>query len=87
MASRAEIEDKVLKVIREVKNKKDLKIDFSNTLVEDLGFDSIDFATLVMTLEDEFESTIEDEQSEVIAKVDATVKEVIDFIEQHLESA
>ena len=48
-------------------------------LLEDLGADSIDFADLVMTFEDEFDIEISDEALENIK----TVSDIVKFIEEH----
>lgn len=44
--------------------------------IDDLGADSLDVVELIMTLEDEFEIEITDEDAEKIA----TVRNAIDFI-------
>ncbi len=48
-------------------------------LLEDLGADSIDLADLVMTLEDEFDMEISDEELESIR----TVADIVKFIEEN----
>ena len=48
-------------------------------LLEDLGADSIDLADLVMTLEDEFDMEISDEELENIR----TVADIVRFIEEN----
>ncbi|MBQ4572904.1 MAG: acyl carrier protein [Clostridia bacterium] len=48
-------------------------------LLEDLGADSIDLADLVMTLEDEFDMEITDEELENIR----TVADIVKFIEEN----
>ena len=48
-------------------------------LLEDLGADSIALADLVMTLEDEFEMEISDEELENIR----TVADIVKFIEEN----
>ena len=47
--------------------------------IEDLGADSLDTVELVMEFEDEFETSIPDEEAEKIQ----TVGQAIDYIEQH----
>ena len=49
------------------------------SFVEDLGADSLDTVELVMALEEEFETEIPDEEAEKIT----TVREAIDYINQH----
>ena len=46
--------------------------------IDDLGADSLDVVELIMTLEDEFDIEISDEQAEKIM----TVRNAIDFIKQ-----
>ena len=48
-------------------------------LLEDLGADSIDLADLVMTLEDEFDMEISDEELENIR----SVADIVKFIEEN----
>ena len=49
------------------------------SFVEELGADSLDTVELVMSMEDEFETEIPDEEAEKIT----TVKEAIDYIVSH----
>ncbi|UCD57325.1 MAG: acyl carrier protein [Candidatus Hydrogenedentota bacterium] len=48
----------------------------SAKFIDDLGADSLDVVELIMTLEDEFEIEISDEEAEKIV----TVRNAIDFI-------
>jgi len=54
------------------------KISRTTSFVDDLNADSLDTVELVMEFEDEFETSIPDEQAEKIK----TVGEAIDFIKQ-----
>ena len=54
-------------------------VTLDSVLLEDLGADSIDLADLVMTLEDEFDMEISDEELENMR----TVADVVKFIEEH----
>ncbi|OAB62762.1 acyl carrier protein [Leptolyngbya valderiana BDU 20041] len=54
------------------------KISRDTSFVEDLNADSLDTVELVMEFEDEFETSIPDEQAEQIK----TVGQAIDFIKQ-----
>ncbi len=49
------------------------------TFIEDLGADSLDVVELVMTMEEEFDFEIPDEEAEKIQ----TVKDAIDYIVGH----
>ncbi len=54
-------------------------VTLDSVLLEDLGADSIDLADLVMTLEDEFDLEISDEELESIR----TVADIVKFIEEN----
>ena len=47
-------------------------------LVDDLGADSLDVVELIMSLEDEFGITIDDEAASTLF----TVRQIVDFIEK-----
>ena len=73
------IEDKVKKMIAEK-----LSVDLEEivpeaSFVDDLGADSLDIVTLLMELEDEFESEIPDEDAELLV----TVQDVVDYIKDN----
>jgi len=70
------IEDKVKKIIAEK-----LSVDMEEVIpeasfVDDLGADSLDLVELIMTMEEEFDIDISDEEAEKLE----TVKNAIDFI-------
>lgn len=75
----SEIEDKVRKIIVEQLGVEENQVKDDASFVEDLGADSLDTVELVMTLEEEFECEIPDEEAEKIT----TVKQVIDYIKTH----
>ncbi|RPJ10858.1 MAG: acyl carrier protein [Desulfobacteraceae bacterium] len=73
------VEERVKKLIAEK-----LGVDISEVMpeasfVNDLGADSLDLVELIMTMEEEFEIEISDEQAEKLV----TVKDAIDFINAH----
>ncbi len=73
------VENKVKKIIAEK-----LGVEIENVVpeasfVDDLGADSLDLVELIMTMEEEFEMEISDEDAEKLVKV----KDVIDFINAH----
>lgn len=70
------LEDKVKKVIAEK-----LSVDLEEVVpeasfVDDLGADSLDLVELIMSMEEEFDIEISDEDAEKLM----TVKDAIDFI-------
>ena len=73
-----EIEAKVIDIVAEQMNAEREKITRETSFVEDLNADSLDTVELVMEFEDEFETSIPDDQAENIK----TVGQAIDFIKQ-----
>lgn len=73
------IEERVRKIICEQLGVKEEEVKDEASFVEDLGADSLDTVELVMALEEEFETEIPDEDAEKIT----TVREAIDYINQH----
>jgi acyl carrier protein len=72
------VQDKVKKIIAEK-----LSVDMSEVVpeasfVDDLGADSLDLVELIMSMEEEFEVDISDEDAEKIV----TVQDAIDYIEK-----
>jgi acyl carrier protein len=70
------VEDKVKKIIAEK-----LSVDLEEVVpeasfVDDLGADSLDLVELIMSMEEEFDIDISDEEAEKLA----TVKDAIDYI-------
>lgn len=74
--SPAEVETKVIEIVAEQLGVDKAGISRKTSFVNDLNADSLDTVELVMELEDEFETSIPDEQAEKIK----TVGEAIDFI-------
>jgi len=71
--------DEVKEVIVEQLNVNGDEVKLEANFVEDLGADSLDVVELVMALEEKFEIEIPDEAAEKIA----TVKNVVDYIEEN----
>jgi acyl carrier protein len=72
-------EDKVKKIIAEK-----LSVDLSEVVpeasfVDDLGADSLDLVELIMTIEEEFDIDISDEDAEKME----SVKDAMDYIANH----
>jgi acyl carrier protein len=73
------IEDKVKKIIAEK-----LSVDLEEVVpeasfVDDLGADSLDLVELIMSMEEEFDVEISDEDAEKIT----TVKDAFDYVDKH----
>lgn len=73
-----EIEAKVIDIVAEQLGAEKAKITRDTSFVEDLNADSLDTVELVMEFEDEFETSIPDDQAEKIQ----TVGQAIEFIKQ-----
>ncbi|MFG0306921.1 MAG: acyl carrier protein [Phycisphaerales bacterium JB040] len=71
-----EIETKVIDIVAEQLGADKSKITRDTSFVDDLNADSLDTVELVMEFEDEFETSIPDDQAEKIT----TVGLAIDFI-------
>jgi len=78
-----EVSQKVKKIIAEQLGKEEEEIKDQASFLGDLGADSLDIVELVMTLEEEFDTEISDEEAEKIQ----TVKEAIDYIVARLQEA
>jgi acyl carrier protein len=70
------IEDKIKKIVAEK-----LSVDLDEVVpeasfVDDLGADSLDLVELIMSMEEEFDIEISDEQAEKLL----TVKDVLDYV-------
>jgi len=76
VADKSDIEERVKKVIRELTGDKTMVIESDSALVDDLELDSVDFASLVMDLEDEFGGEVDDEEAMKLT----TVREIVDYI-------
>jgi len=74
----AEIQDKVISIVAEQMGVDRAQITRDTSFVNDLNADSLDTVELVMELEDEFETSIPDEDAEKIQ----TVGQAIDFIKK-----
>ena len=73
------LEDKVKKIIAEK-----LSVDINDivpeaSFVDDLGADSLDLVELIMSMEEEFDIEISDDEAEKLV----TVKDVLDYIAKH----
>ena len=71
--------EKVAAILAEQLDAEEDAITLDTSLVDDLGADSLDVVELVMTLEDEFDMEIPDED---ITEV-RTVGDVVKYLEEH----
>src|SRR5690606_10121244 len=78
----AEIEAKVIDIVAEQMGVDKTEITRETSFTNDRNADSLDTVELVMEFEDEFETSIPDEQAEKIQ----TVGQAIDFIKQSVGS-
>lgn len=78
-----EVSRKVKKVIAEQLGKPEEEIQEQASFLADLGADSLDIVEMVMTLEEEFDTEISDEEAEKIQ----TVQQAIDYIVARLQDA
>jgi len=76
----AAIQEKVIAIVAEQMGVDKGEINRDTNFVTDLNADSLDTVELVMEFEDEFETSIPDDQAEKIQ----TVGQAIDFIKEHM---
>jgi len=76
----ASVEEKVKEIIAEQLGleKEDIQPDAS--FIDDLGADSLDLVEMIMTIEDEYDVEISDDDAERIA----TVQDAINFIKEKM---
>jgi acyl carrier protein len=70
------VEDKVKKIIAEKLSVDLAEVVTEASFVDDLGADSLDLVELIMSMEEEFDIDISDEDAEKLV----TVKDAIDYI-------
>jgi acyl carrier protein len=75
----SETADRVKKIVVEHLGVEQDKVTEDASFIDDLGADSLDIVELVMAFEEEFGVEIPDDAAEKIT----TVKDAIDYIEQH----
>ena len=79
----AQIKEKVISIVAEQMGVDKGEIKLETSFVNDLNADSLDTVELVMEFEDEFETSIPDDEAEKIQ----TVGQAIDFIKKHIDKA
>jgi len=72
-----EVSRKVKKIIAEQLGKPEEEIKEQASFLGDLGADSLDIVELVMTLEEEFDTEISDEEAENIQTVQAAIDYIV----------
>ena len=77
----SEIEEKVIAIVAEQMAVDKGEINRDTNFVNDLNADSLDTVELVMEFEDEFETSIPDEEAEKIT----TVQAAVDYVKAHAE--
>jgi acyl carrier protein len=70
------VEDKVKKIIAEKLSVDLAEVVSEASFIDDLGADSLDLVELIMSMEEEFDIDISDEDAEKLV----TVKDAIDYI-------
>jgi len=80
---RSEIEQKVIDIVAEQMGVDKGEISMETHFINDLNADSLDTVELVMEFEDEFETSIPDEEAEKIQ----TVGQAVDYIVAHIEKS
>ena len=79
MTDRAEIETRVKKVLAEQLAVDEVQVVPDARFQEDLNADSLDLVELIMSLEEEFNVKISDEDAEKIR----TVQDAMDYLHEH----
>lgn len=72
--------DKVKEILVEQLDVEEAKVTMEAEVISDLGADSLDLVDLVMTLEDEFDTEISDEDIESLK----TVGDIVKYIDENL---
>jgi acyl carrier protein len=81
MAEGRDITAEVKRIIKEQLDVEEANIKLESTFIDDLGADSLGLVELVLAFEEAFEIDIPDEDTEKIR----TVKDAIDYIENHIK--
>lgn len=77
------VESKVKSIIAEQLGVGESDIRSESSFIEDLGADSLDIVELVMAIEEVFDIEIPDDDAENIK----TVKDAVDYINEHVRAA
>ena len=82
VAAKKEIVEKVKQIISEQLGVDEAEVTPSASFADDLGSDSLDQVELVMALEEAFDLSISDEDTEKIL----TVQDAIDYVDKHAKA-
>ncbi len=81
MSLTADAENRLRKIIAEQLSVDEEDVVPEASFIEDLNADSLDLVELIMTLEEEFNIKISDEDAEGIR----TVQDAMDYLQEHLD--
>lgn len=81
MSLTSDAQDRLKKIIAEQLSVDEEEVIPEASFIEDLNADSLDLVELIMTLEEEFNVKISDEDAENIR----TVQDAIDYLQEHLD--
>lgn len=73
--------EKVKSILAEQLNVKADKIKLESRIVEDLGADSLDVVELLMSVEDKFNVSVNDEEAVTLK----TVKDIVDLLDRKIK--
>ena len=72
--------EKITRILCDQLDLDDEQVTEESDIIDDLGADSLDIVDLVMTLEEEFDTEIPDEDIEALR----TVGDIVKYVEEHL---
>ena len=81
MSLSAEAKERLRKIVAEQLSVDEEDVVPEASFIEDLNADSLDLVELIMTLEEEFNIKISDEDAEKIQ----TVQDAMDYLQEHLD--
>ena len=76
------IEKKVIKIVADQMGTEEAEITRETSFINDLNADSLDTVELVMEFEDEFNTSIPDEEAEKIQTVGAAIDYILNMVKQ-----
>ncbi len=74
----ASVEEKVIEIISDQLGLEKDEIQLEASFIDDLGADSLDIVEMIMTIEDEFDIEISDEDAEKIVSVQDAISYIND---------